>query len=220
MKIGLIGRGVDGEYLLQLMNQHFFVAWYDKQRYGYNEINNHIQYYSIRDVIEYVEGAPIFLCLPLSAVDEVCKEINDIVRDIQFDNAIPRGTVGQIIVIKSTVPPKTTEILNSRYEYLRCVFNPETQGKIIIGGSAKAASVVKQIYQVIDPNFLTIKTDATTAEMVKYLIDDFLDKKSKFAGEMYKVCEKTGVDYDKVVEYAINDTRLGLTNWEVNKGDI
>lgn len=220
MKIGLIGRGIDGEHLLQLMKHTFFVAWYDKQRFGHVQIDNHIQYYSIRDVIEYIEGAPIFLCLPLSAVDEVCEEINDIVRDIQFDNAIPRGTVGQIIIIKSTVPPKTTETLNSKYEYLRCVFNPETQGKIIIGGPVKAASIVKQIYQVVDPNLLTIKTDSTTAEMVKCLIDDFLDRKSKFASEMYKLCEKTGVDYDKVVEYAINDTRLGLPNWEVNKGDI
>jgi UDP-glucose 6-dehydrogenase len=223
-KLGLIGRGVDGDDdddLLQLLNNAFFVAWYDKQRYGFHELNNHIQYHNIRDVVVYVEGAPIFLCLPVSAVDEVCREINDIVRDMQFDNGIPRGTVGQIIVIKSTVPPKTTETLNSRYEYLRCVFNPsETQDKIIIGGSSEAASIVKQIYHRLFPYPFIIKTDATTAEMVKHLIDDFLDKKSKFTKEMFKLCEKTGVDYDKVAEYASHDTRLGLTNWEINKGDL
>jgi len=213
MKIGLIGRGVDGERILQLMNGHFFVAWYDKQRYGHNEINNHIQYYCIRDVVEYVEGAPIFLCLPVSAVDEVCKEINDIIRDIQFDSGIPRGTVGQIIVIKSTVPPKTTATLNARHEYLRCVFNHETQDSIIIGGPPKEASAIKQIYQKLFPYPKIVKTDCTTAEVVNYLIDEFLDRKSKFASEMYKFCEKTGVDYDKVVEYAKDDTRLGLTNW-------
>jgi UDP-glucose 6-dehydrogenase len=213
MKIGLIGRGVDGERLLELMDQHFFVAWYDKQRHGHKESTKHIQYYCIRNVIEYVEGAPIFLCLPVSAVDEVCKEINDIVRDIQFDNGIPRGTVCQIIVIKSTVPPKTTATLNSKYEFLRCVFNTEIQDSIIIGGPPKEASIIRQIYRTLFPYPEIVKTDFTTAEVVKYLIDEFLDRKSKFAKEMYQFCEKTGVDYDKVVEYAKNDTRLGLTNW-------
>ena len=32
---------------------------------------------------------------------------------------------------------------------------------------------------------------------------------------MYLLCDKLGIDYDKVVEYATLDDRLGVTHWNV-----
>ena len=32
---------------------------------------------------------------------------------------------------------------------------------------------------------------------------------------MYHICEQVGIDYDKVVEYAIYDERLGKSHWAV-----
>ena len=32
---------------------------------------------------------------------------------------------------------------------------------------------------------------------------------------MYQICEKFDMDYDKVVEYATLDERLGVTHWSV-----
>ena len=32
---------------------------------------------------------------------------------------------------------------------------------------------------------------------------------------MYSVCEQVGIDYDKVVEYATYDERLGKSHWAV-----
>ena len=43
----------------------------------------------------------------------------------------------------------------------------------------------------------------------------FLGTKVSFANEMYSVCEQIGIDYDKVVEYAIYDERLGKSHWAV-----
>ena len=51
--------------------------------------------------------------------------------------------------------------------------------------------------------------------MIKYLTNTFLSTKVSFANEMYLICEKLGIDYDKVVEYATLDDRLGVTHWNV-----
>ena len=52
-------------------------------------------------------------------------------------------------------------------------------------------------------------------EMVKYLTNSFLATKVSFANEIYQVCEKLNIDYDKVVEYATLDDRLGKSHWNV-----
>ena len=51
--------------------------------------------------------------------------------------------------------------------------------------------------------------------MVKYLANTFLATKVSFANEMKMMCDKLNIDYDKVVEYAIYDERLGESHWSV-----
>jgi 3-hydroxyisobutyrate dehydrogenase-like beta-hydroxyacid dehydrogenase len=225
MKIGLIGIGTLGESVLQRMIRVFDVVFYDKHivRWPFCRLSRPYREYRVCELTELLKVAdgPIFLCLPPSnyIVEEVCKDINDLVRDIYYDQKIPRGTAGRIVVIKSKVTPPITNVLNARYEYLQCVYNPETQGKIVLGGPDKAVSFVKRIYQKACPDMPTIKTDAGTAEMVKYVADNFLERKELFAFEMWETCNRVGVDYDKVVECVIDDTRLGTTHWGI-KGEI
>jgi UDPglucose 6-dehydrogenase len=51
--------------------------------------------------------------------------------------------------------------------------------------------------------------------MVKYITNSFLATKVSFANEMYQICEGLDVDYDKVIEYATYDNRLGKSHWSV-----
>ena len=51
--------------------------------------------------------------------------------------------------------------------------------------------------------------------MVKYTTNAFLATKVSFANEMYEICVRSGIDYDKVVEYATYDERLGKSHWAV-----
>ena len=51
--------------------------------------------------------------------------------------------------------------------------------------------------------------------MVKYVTNSFLATKVSFANEMYEICEGVDVDYDKVIEYATYDDRLGKSHWSV-----
>lgn len=225
MKIGLIGIGTLGESVLREMIHAFDVVYYDKHivRFPLWRPTKPYKEDRVTDLTELLTETygPIFLCLPPSdyIVEEVCKELNNLLHDIYYDQKVPRGTASRIIVIKSKVTPTTTAILNARYEYLQCVYNPETQGRIVIGGPDKAVSVVKRIYQKACPDVPTIKTDASTAEMVRYVTDSFFEMKELFAAEMWKTCDRAGVDYDKVVECLIDDTRLGTTHWGI-KGEI
>ena len=50
---------------------------------------------------------------------------------------------------------------------------------------------------------------------VKYLTNSFLAVKVSFANEIYNICESLDVDYDKVIEYALYDERLGQSHWAV-----
>lgn len=221
-KIGLVGRGFVGEAVLQGMSHAFHICWHDPyvQRWTH-EANSRCQ--SLAGLLEMVDG-PIFLCLPtpmlpagtadISIVEDVVKQINNLKND-------------RVLIIKSTVPPGTTEMLNKKYWAVQCVFNPEflreatsiedfkNQDRIIIGGPHKAVSVVKQMYQTAYPEVPTTKTSSTIAEMVKYVTNCFLATKVSFANEVSQICEKLDIDYDKVIEYATKDKRLGISHWAV-----
>ena len=130
-------------------------------------------------------------------------------------------------MIKSTVSPGTTARINSLHPNLQIVFNPEflternavsdyeNQNRIILGGPRPATTELKQIFSKVFPNAHIIKTDSTHAEMVKYLTNTFLSVKVSFANEIYQICDKLKIDYDKVVEYATMDERLGESHWSV-----
>ncbi|MAG24697.1 hypothetical protein CMI47_03870 [Candidatus Pacearchaeota archaeon] len=132
-----------------------------------------------------------------------------------------------IAVIKSTIPPGTTKRLNNETKRITCVHNGEflteanfiedflNQDRIIIGGPRPASTVVRTLYNKAFPNIKTIKTSSTMSELVKYFTNCFLATKLSFANEFYQVCEALDEDYDKVLEYALYDKRLGQTHFSV-----
>ena len=154
-----------------------------------------------------------------SIVEAVVKDINDMV--------VSRNVSDRIVAIKSTVPPGTTNDLNKKCQNISVIFNPEflteanfiddfrNQNRIVIGGQRPASTKLRQIYSLVFPNIPIIKTGSKTAEMVKYITNTFLAVKVSFANEMKEICDKLNIDYDKVVEYATYDKRLGKSHWAV-----
>jgi UDPglucose 6-dehydrogenase len=140
----------------------------------------------------------------------------------------------RVAVIKSTVPPGSTEKWNKQFNdlHLHVVFNPEflteanavndmrEQNRIVLGGPRPHINTVRNIFMRAFPKVPIIKTSATTAEMVKYVTNCLLSVKVSFANEVSQICEALdndglNIDYDKVVEYAKFDKRLGETHWAV-----
>ena len=216
--IGIIGQGFVGNAVYQKFKNYYDVLTYDLDESKSNSTYGDLVFKS--DII--------FLCLPTPMnqngschTDILEKELTNL--DLLTDNWETRKTV----VIKSTVSPGTTSKWNELYESLDIIFNPEflteanavddfnNQNRIVLGGPRPATTKLRQIYSKVFPQAHIIKTDSTHAEMVKYLTNSFLATKVSFANEMYQVCEKLKIDYDKVVEYATLDDRLGKSHWQV-----
>ena len=217
--IGIIGQGFVGNAVYQKWKKYYDIQTYD--------LDENKSTSSLHNLVMMCDT--IFVCLPtpmkkngecdLSILESSLFEINTLT---EFE-----GGRNKTIVIKSTIPPGTTEQLNKQFRYLNIVFNPEflternaeedynNQNRIILGGPRPATTELKQIFSKVFPKAHIIKTDSTHAEMVKYLTNSFLATKVSFANEIYQLCDKLNIDYDKVVEYATLDERLGKSHWGV-----
>ena len=216
MKIGIIGQGYVGGAIKMGFKEHYDIETYDKFDLAKSTRS------SIKRVVEFTDV--IFVCVPTPMrKDGTCYTgiVEEVIREIN------QTADGHIIVIKSTVPPGTTDRINAEYTNSTVIFNPEflteanfiedfkNQSRIILGGDRKGTNKLRQIYSKVFPQATIVKTGSKTAEMVKYFINCFLATKVSFANEMYSVCEQVGIDYDKVVEYATYDERLGKSHWAV-----
>jgi len=172
-----------------------------------------------------------FICLPTPMLESGEADISIVDGVLTELAAIPGD---RIAVVKSTVPPGSTENWNKKFEGtgLRVIFSPEflteanalddmrNQNRIILGGPRPYINKVKQIFESAFQNVQIIKTSSTTAEMVKYVTNIHLAVKVSLANEFYQICEEldsqgANIDYDKVIEYATLDERLGKSHWKV-----
>lgn len=136
----------------------------------------------------------------------------------------------KIVVIKSTVVPGTTEKLQKKYPQHKFLFNPEflvesranedmeKPDRQIVGYTEKSRDIAQMIMDIL-PNAPFKKImPATEAEMVKYFGNTFLSMKVIFGCEMYKLCEKLGINYDLVKEGVSADPRIGKSHLDVLHG--
>jgi len=214
MKIGIIGQGFVGNAIYQKFKNYYDVKTFDIK--GMMHCNSRKEETMSCDIV--------FVCLPTPMnQDGSCH--TDIVEEAVAD--ISTLSKGNIVVIKSTVPPGTVAKWNKKYSNLNIAFNPEflteanavsdfeNQTRVILGGPRKGTTKLKTIYSKVFPKATIVKTDSTYAEMVKYVTNSFLATKVSFANEMYQICNGLEVDYDKVIEYATYDERLGKSHWNV-----
>ena len=221
MKIGIVGQGFVGTAIKVGFEPHYELETYDAFDESKSTGN-------LADLV--AECEVIFVCVPTpmnvdgtchtDIVESVVKRINS-KRQGYLRTALKHDT---IVVLKSTVPPGTTDRLNKKYKDISVIFNPEfltetnfiedfkNQTRIILGGTRKGTNLLRQVYSKVFPMAHIIKTASITAEMVKYMTNAYLATKVSFANEIKQICDKVGADYDKVIEYATLDERLGKTH--------
>jgi len=220
-KIGIIGQGFVGTAVREGLQNYFTVLTHDKNGKCSNTLSEVVERCKI-----------IFLCLPtpmesdgtchVGILESVLGKIDPICGTKDY-----YGNEQRIIIIKSTIPPGTTKRFTKIYKHIKFVFNPEflteanavedykNQTRIILGGDNEITAQIKPLFSKSFPKVKIIKTDSTYAEMVKYVTNSFLATKVSFANEMYEICKGLNIDYDKVIEYAMCDERLGYSHWSV-----
>lgn len=237
MNIGLIGMGVVGHAFYEGMKDACDILTYDKYK---PDVSSILKICHADEAIETMVASlsgPIFISVPTpmnpdgsantDIVESVCREINDAVYSKIIHGCVNYNNFKKVIVIRSTVPPGTTAKMNEKFNYISVVFNPEflteanavqdfkNQNRIILGGHYEATAEVAKVYKFVFPHIPVYECNSVCAELVKYVGNCFLATKVSFANEIYQICDKLGADYNKVVELASLDARLGKSHWKV-----
>tara|TARA_B100000886_G_scaffold288628_1_gene213568 strand:- start:10548 stop:11420 length:873 start_codon:yes stop_codon:yes gene_type:complete len=220
-RIGIIGKGFVGSAVAHgFSDQTGYsteIRIYDKNpARSYNTLESAIN-----------DSDFIFLSVPtpasntgeidLSIVEESLTEIDDINKN---DN--------NIILLRSTVIPGTSKMLQNKFPKLRIVFNPEfltersalfdfiNQSRVILGGEPAHTEKVKNLYQHRFGEFLpVIQTNYETAELIKYMNNLFFATKVSFLNEMKLVADKTNVDWELAMQGFVMDGRVGHSHLAV-----
>jgi len=156
-----------------------------------------------------------FVCVPTPGMDSGQCDISAVLECVEWLQT-------PLIVIRSTVPPGTTESLSAR-SGKRIVFQPEYLGEtpahpyadvrqrdfIVLGGQRADCQAVADLYAGVYHSAIRFYfTDATTAELAKYMQNAFFATKVLFCTEFRKIAEALGVAYPALREVWLADSRV------------
>jgi UDPglucose 6-dehydrogenase len=216
--VGIIGQGFVGSAIREGLKKYFDVLTYDLDSAKSNSTHDNL----------CTNSHIIFVCVPtpMKSTGECDTRIVESAV-IDIDSFLKDKNLSQkTVVLKSTIPPGTTDRINlATSSAIDVCFSPEflteansiddfkNQTRIIIGGDT--APKVKTMFRKAFPKIPIVVTKSETAETVKYFINCFLAAKVSFANEMKQVCDGINVDFNKVVEYALYDDRIGKSHLSV-----
>ena len=229
MNIGILGQGFVGSAIREGLKSHHNILTYDLDSSKCNS--------NLLDVTEKSEI--IFVCVPTPMrKDGSCdtRILENAVDDIYRVFQDSQRKKSPVLIIKSTVPPGTTRLIDSKYKDMKVLFSPEflteansfedfkNQNRIIIGSPGykdgdldfPAFSVFKMFREVFKEDKTLIKiVNSEEAEMCKYFINCFLATKVIFSNQMYDICNASSLDYNIVKSLALLDPRIGKSHMMV-----
>ena len=208
MTIGIVGIGFVGSAILKSFKlKKINTICFDKYKNG-----------GIGNINDLLDCHIIFLCLP-TPYSEITNsyDLEPIIETCDFLNSQNfKGTV----VIKSTIEPGTTNILNDKYN-LNLIHNPEflsaktafedfhNQKHIVIGKSKKCDSyyqnIIADFYKFYFPNSNISLCDSTESECMKIFCNNFYATKIQFFNELYLLSNKIGTNYNNIKNLMIKN---------------
>lgn len=203
--IGIAGYGKVGKETESFFKDKFTCIPYDAFIEG---IENRDRLLSANVCFICVSTPPFYIGLMPGKRDMSC--------DISGVDDILSWVTSELIVIKSTVPPGTTDNMRQKYGK-RIIYCPEfcdIQNKkfFIFGGDENDTKPVMDLYvKVFGDSGTYIRTSAKAAEMCKYVSNAYQVNKRNFCLEIMDICQKENLDYNLIRELWLNDTRVDRT---------
>lgn len=209
--IGIVGVGMVGGAL-----QRYFEKFLNIKPFVYDKGKN------LGSPQEINKAEVVFICVPTpfdkerNSFDLSCLE--DAFSNIEGE---------KIIVIKSTALPGTAESFQKKYPQHKILNNPEflTEAtadqdmfypdRQIVGYTKKSYNVAKDIIRLLPLAPYERILPVTEAEMIKYFGNTWFSTKVIFANQIYDLCQKLGIDYDRVKEAAAADKRVERTHLDI-----
>ncbi|HET6615258.1 MAG TPA: hypothetical protein VFH62_05180 [Dehalococcoidia bacterium] len=208
--IGIMGAGVVGGALAEfLREQGTPVRLYDPPK-GHD------------DIAALDDAQTVFVCVPTPYT-----------AGVGFDDSFLLDAVARIggaktVIIKSTVLPGTTALLQARYQRHRFMFNPEflreatavrdfvEPDRQIVGVTHESAAEGPRIMAMLPRAPFASICHASEAEMAKYVANSFLAVKVSYANEVFDLCRRLRIDYRHVRDIVAADVRIGASHMDVH----
>ncbi len=163
----------------------------------------------------------IYVCLPTPYNPDTGCDISII------KNGIKEIRGNKVIIIKSTVIPGTTQLLQNEFPQHKFLFNPEFlteetcdqdmafPDRQILGYTKESYTIAKDVMQQLPLAPYERIVPARVAEMIKYFGNNWFSAKVVFANQMYDLCQRLGIDYEEVKSGAAADKRIGRTHLDI-----
>jgi UDPglucose 6-dehydrogenase len=209
-RIAIIGIGHVGRAMRDLFSQHAEIVTFD------------------------ASGSEDYPAAELAACDAgiICVD-TPMDDDGACDTSHVRDAVGRLpidrVLLKSTVPPGTTDLLVSTLGKQIC-FSPEYVGEssyhhpfwpggtrdvpfMVLGGELAVRRWFIELFQpVLGPAKVYFQCSAREAEIIKYMENAYLATKVSFVNEFRRICETFDADWHTVREGWLLDPRIEPTH--------
>ena len=218
-KIGVIGNGFVGSAIVGGFSLVADVMVHDNDALRST--------HSLKELV--TESEYIFVSVPTPMKKSENNKMDLTIMDnVIEDISKLSSSTSSIVILKSTILPRTTEKYAKKYKNIDFVFCPEfltertarldfiNSSRIIIGTEKDAvADKVENMLRVRFPYTKIIKTDSTTAEFIKYMNNCFFATKISIMNEFYQASVALGVDWDKALDGFLSDGRVGNSHLDV-----
>ena len=211
MNIGIWGSGIVGSATGFLLERGHKVLYYDKYKKDSKFVSDE----------ELVRGCEIiFVCVPAPMGRSGEIDLRYLRDSLSRISSLRKKR--KIVVIKSSLVSGITRRMSELYPEMDFAFNPEflrekyskedmvNAKRVVIGVDKDSVfSILKKMYRKVFKDIPIIKTTLEEAEAIKYVANVFLAGQVALANELYNICKKLKVDYEKVRRTLVYDNRIG-----------
>ena len=220
MKMGICGFGFVGSAIsIFFTEKGYNVTIYDK-------------YKCIGSFEMLLDTEVLFICLPTNYSDELkAYDMSEVDKTLEYlDKYEYRG----IIVIKSTVLPDYCEDMNNMYQNIKIVANPEFlsaktavedfrgQKHVVLGYTSYSKSTiikVEEMYNEVLGGVVITVVSAMEAALIKLGCNSFYATKIQYFTELYMLCNKMGISYERVKNGMLSNEWINKNHTEVPGSD-
>lgn len=219
IKVSIIGLGFVGSAMLKSFSEKindstnsqstkYTVYGYDKYKSG-----------GVGTLDSCIGSQIIFTALP-TLYDETMRSYDN-TPTVEVLTELTTRNFNGIIVIKSTTEPSFTEELSTKFPTINFIHNPEfltartayedfhNQKHIVLGKSKNCSDeAYKQImsfYSCLYPDASISECTSIESESVKIYCNTFYAIKIQYFNELYLLSEKTGADFNVVVDIMLKN---------------
>ncbi len=215
MKIGIIGNGFVGNSIAFGFSPCCDIKIHDK-----DPLRN------LNSIEETLECDYVFVAVPTPMNENGIQNISYVEKALQEISEKNKRT-DNVVILKSTMVPGTTQRFIKMFPNLNIIFNPEfltertakldflTQARIILGGAKRLTRKVEKLFKYRFKHCYVLRTDTITAEFIKYFNNVFFATKVSFMNEMKLISDAIGADWEMSQTGFAADQRIGDSHLDV-----